>query len=388
MEPSGQPWRPLRRAAAVAALLLPSQLPVARGWDKDGHEAIGMTTMSALSSGPVMQVKRLMHGRDAVDVAAWAHKVNEKYPWTKALHFQGQPSSRCEHRTNTWRGAGADFSSCPDNRCLIQAIKHFYGGLVHQELAEIDWHGLKLTDADRVKFLINLIGDLHQPLHFGPEAIDMGRNLTVAFRGKELSLFDFWDKELTQVTIKENPGFWWGGWTHVTRTRVEFEQDSERWKKDGVLMFERWANESANFMCEKVYGLMQHPENSQPVKIDEGLYETWKRELLSRILVAGARTAIVLNALLEHRPDGDLTAGTALHEDEEDAEDRVPKNAVGRKGEIRGSKVIHGPKAAAINFGIFVVVMAIFLQAMGIFRAKNPVTQADRAKAMDAGKSI
>lgn len=67
-------------------------------------------------------MKHLMGGKDAADVAAWAHKarlffcgcglwavgiprrmgcsgvqlrqVNKKYPWTTELHFQRQPNTR------------------------------------------------------------------------------------------------------------------------------------------------------------------------------------------------------------------------------------------------------------------------------------------------------
>merc|ERR1712232_954464 len=168
----------------------------------DGHEAIGMTTMSALQNGPTAQVKRLMGGKDAVDVAAWAHKVNKKYPWTAELHFQKQPRAdgRC---------AGANLTyHCPDNRCLVNALKHFYGRLIGSEYPAIDWGaGVRLTDADCVKYLITLIGDLPQPLHLGFDDTDMGRNFTVLFCDKKMSLYDFWDRALTQAVMNDNPGF-------------------------------------------------------------------------------------------------------------------------------------------------------------------------------------
>lgn len=377
------------RSLCVFALLVPSQRQLASAWDKDGHEAVGMTTMSALEIEPTQQVKRLMHGRDAVDVAAWAHKVNTKYPWTTALHFQGQPKSRCTQKADgSWHGGGADLSECPGNRCLFSALLHFYGGLTHQDLADIDWGGLKLTDADRVKYLINLIGDLHQPLHFGPEALDMGRNMSVTFHGSTMTLFEFWDKAIIQETIREAPRFWWGGWTHVERTRIEYDMDSTKWAKDGVKMFNAWADESANFMCEKVYShISDKVDSNEPFVIGYKLFETWKKEMLSRILVAGARTAIVLNALLKHRPPGEFTNGTAVKE-LEDEEDR-PKSAKGRKAEIPiGSTVIHGPRAAGINLGISAVTWLVFLQLMKIFRGAAAVKIQDIVKAQSQGKQI
>merc|ERR1719464_1785737 len=96
-------------------------------WDKDGHEAVGMTTMSALETQAVAHVKRLMHGKDAVDVAAWAHKVNKKFPWTVDLHFQKQPAKEPGAKCKS-----ANLTLCKDNRCLVRGLKHFYGRLVNK----------------------------------------------------------------------------------------------------------------------------------------------------------------------------------------------------------------------------------------------------------------
>jgi len=364
--------------------------PAALAWDKDGHEAIGMTTMSALQNGPTAQVKRLMGGKDAVDVAAWAHKVNKKYPWTVELHFQRQPGYRC---------SGVDLTQCPGNRCLTQALKHFYGHLVNKPTANIDWpSNMKLTDADRVKYLINLMGDLHQPLHFGFDTDDMGRNVTVTFRGKSVSLYDFWDGELTQAVMKDSPGFWWGGWTHVQRTRSEYEKDSARWKKDGAEMIDKWAEESAKFACDDVYrnpttGRRLVPETGNDViRVDDNLFETWKREMFSRMLTAGARTAIVLNSVLQQREVTKLRGGTAvkeLEDEEDDSSRKVPK--VGRKADIpRGHKPVHATTALLTNLLIFVVVFGLFLALMRLWTERDPVCQADRAKVRcgDGGKKV
>eukprot|EP00929_Paragymnodinium_shiwhaense_P114868 TRINITY_DN83414_c0_g1_i1.p1 TRINITY_DN83414_c0_g1~~TRINITY_DN83414_c0_g1_i1.p1 ORF type:complete len:395 (-),score=96.98 TRINITY_DN83414_c0_g1_i1:198-1382(-) len=358
----------------------------AHAWDKDGHEAIGMTTMSALQPEPVAQVKRLMHGHDAVEVSAWAHKVNKKYPWTLELHFQRQPERRCR---------GADLSVCPDNKCLVKALNHFYGRLVNKPTVDIDWgKGIKLTDADCLKYLINLIGDLHQPMHFG---LAGEKDLMVYFRGKTVSMFDIWDSEITQATIKESPGFWWGGWTHVQRTRVEYENDGARWKKDGVQEFERWANETVEYLCDHIYKNPMTGEDMLPqlqsgnFRLSEGLFQQWKREMLSKMLVAGARTAIVLNSILAHREGMEqLHGGTAVSGVEEGDEELASgKPVAGRKSDMpRGVKPTQGFSAFGINVLIFLTTQFFFLWLMRIWRGKDKVAQADRAKhgAAEGGK--
>ena len=158
-----------------------SVLPgVVDAYDRDGHEAIGMTAMSAITGGKVLQtLKRLLRGKDAMDVAGWAHIVDDKYPWVHAFHFQRyrlDPAKypnyeqQCENLEIVTTGP-----DCENNLCLVQILKHFYGSLVFGKessktvKATFPDPSVTFTDADAVKFLINLVGDMHQPLHFIPQ---------------------------------------------------------------------------------------------------------------------------------------------------------------------------------------------------------------------------
>merc|ERR1740121_698806 len=223
----------------------------------------------------------------------------------------------------------------------------------------------------------------------------MGRNLSVNFRGKQMSMFDVWDSGITQEIMRESPGFWWSGWTHVQRTRVEYEQDGEKWKKDGVKTFDKWADETNKFLCNTVH---TNPVTGKPlwlvgsdkVVVDGSVWEIWKREMLTRMLVAGARTAIVLNAILRHREGmPELHVGTAVKGLEgEDAEDDRRVATHGRHGDI--GHAIHtaeqGWKAAGINFGIFCTTGAVFLQIMKLWQGRDAVEKANLAKHLDGGK--
>lgn len=375
-----------RFANLIAAL---ASLSPALAWDKDGHEAIGMTTMSALQNGPAAQVKRLMGGKDAVDVAVWAHKVNKKYTWTTALHYQRQPSWQCKK---------VEYSHCPGNKCLLKAVKHLYGRLVNQSSDDdqIDWgEGVKLTDADCLKYLINLLGDLHQPLHLGFDEGDIGKNTSVMFRGRSMTLFDVWDEELTQAVMKDSPGFWWGGWTHVQRTRSEFEKDNARWKAEGVKMLDEWASESLKFACEDVYRnpiskklvSEEAKEHGGVFHLDQHLFEVWKREMLSKMLVAGARTAIVLNSILLHRPD--LHGGSGVAELEGEEVEAAEHAAISRRNGHKhdpGHRHMTGFQAFTINLVVFSAVFVIFVYLMRAWTDTSAVEAATKAKAQNSGK--
>merc|ERR1712039_247134 len=180
----------------------------------------------------------------------------------------------------------------------------------------------------------------------------------------------------------------------------EFENDGAAWKKDGVALLSKWATETANYLCENVYrnpysGKQLSEEVQNGVfRLQENLYELWKREMLSKMLVAGARTAIVLNAILDQREAANLGGGTSVKEIEGEEEDNAPKiSAHGRQGENlqhmgKGVKVLQGFTAAGINVAIFIGVAVVFLQVTRMWQGTAAITQADQAKrgGGDAGK--
>jgi hypothetical protein len=185
-------------------------------FDLEAHDAIGQTATSAMDQAAIRQVKRLLGGQDPSDVAGWGHQVDDTFPAIEKLHFQPHEGTLCDN-------VASAPVKCEDNICLVEAIKHFYGRILkdegrtpekvididHRKFTSItDSKPIKFTDADAVKMLINLIGDLHQPLALGYSADDMGRNFKVKFRGKELSLYDFWDKEIGEVVRKHESNFW------------------------------------------------------------------------------------------------------------------------------------------------------------------------------------
>merc|ERR1719310_984713 len=124
---------------------------------------------------------------------------------------------------------------------------------------------------------------------------------------------------MAAAVIKDSPGFWWSGWTHVQRIRSEYDRDVARWKSDGPeKMFAAWADENSRFACDTIYKdpvtrkrITEEVFNGQ-FQIDNNLFERWKQEMLQRILLSGARTAIVLNAVLAVRGAGELHAGSEI----------------------------------------------------------------------------
>lgn len=367
-----------RRAELIWACGL---VATAAGFDIDAHDAIGQTAASAMDHEATKQVKRLLGGQDASDVAGWGHQVDDTFPGTARLHFQVHDDSAqpfcgpAESRT----------AKCEDGICLVTAIKHFYGKVLADEGRRIDYpsidyskvaKGIKFSDADAVKMLINLLGDLHQPMHVGYAGDDNGRKVQVNFQGKQMSLYDLWDKGISEVVRSQESSFWLGGWTHIRAISGEFEKDKELWKKDGPFKsFERWNAEMVSFACEKAYA---HPVTGKklagpdaehgPAAIDDAAYQVWREAWLRQILIAGERTAIVLNDILDAGGASKLQEGTQVKTKADQEKEKQKKEWDKERDQIlKAERAARG--SPHVNFGVFFTNLSIAAVVVPLFLA-------------------
>jgi len=350
------------------------------GFDIDAHDAVGQTAASAMDQAAIKQVKRLLGGQDASDVAGWGHQVDDTFPGMERLHFQVHDDS-----SQPWCGpAEKRVAKCEDNICLLTAIKHFYGKVLADEGRRMDFpkidydkaaKGVRFSDMDSVKMLINLIGDLHQPMHVGFASDNMGRNIEVIFKGKKMSLYDVWDTGISEIVRDMESNFWLGGWTHVRAVGAEFARDKELWQEEGPFKsFERWYEESVSFACREAYvnpithkPLAGPGAEAGPVNLDYTAYQAWRESFLRQILIAGERTAIVLNDILDASGAAklDKAAGVVTKADEEKEKQRQEwqkENDKILKAEraARGSPHVN-MGALMTNLSIAVVVVPLFL---------------------------
>lgn len=304
-------------------------------FDIDAHDAAGQTTASAMDQKAMKQVKRLLGGKDPGDVAGWGHSADDTYPGLEKLHFQVHDDSAAPF----CGPVESRVTKCEDNICLLAAIKHFYGKILKDEGRTIEYPnidyskvapGITFTDADSVKMLINLLGDLHQPMHVGYAGDDMGRKVQVKFKDKTMSLYDVWDKGISETVRTEEANFWLGGWTHVGRIRDEFEKDKEGWTKEGAFkMFEKWLEESIKFACDVAYANPAKPGSklagpnaeAGPIDLSGQSYMEWRSRFLRQILLAGERTAIVLNDILDASGADKLSEKTGVKTKADKAEE-------------------------------------------------------------------
>jgi len=180
----------------VRALLAGAQ--GAQAWGVKGHAAVAALAQTALSPAAQAQVGALLvddldrdgqpSGRKTLaDVASWPDEIREVAdPSTyRGWHVRANPV------------CSADSGPCTDGHCVDQLIVHYAAILADHEQSP-------RARNEALKWVVHLVGDLHQPLHSGV-AKDKGA-APVVLAGttddKHRTLHQVWDSELAAKALK------------------------------------------------------------------------------------------------------------------------------------------------------------------------------------------
>ena len=163
---------------AAAAALIPSP---ALAWGKTGHRvvaAIADTQLSGLARAHIEQI--LGRGQSLADVANWPDEM------------RSAPGEFWQKTATPWHYVtlnGTVYDHAPPEGDALEALGRFTKTLLDPNAS--------LADRQlALRFVINIVGDLHQPLHVG-KCCDRGANdVKVTWFGKPTNLHAVWDSQL------------------------------------------------------------------------------------------------------------------------------------------------------------------------------------------------
>jgi nuclease S1 len=202
------------RHGLLAFILISSLLPTQQlfAWGDQGHEIIAVIAYARLTPAVKNKVDALLAAdrdtltaADFVSRSTWADKFRDsdrsttkiRYGATRNWHFvdieiaDGNTDSACRHHPKLARGVLA--SAGPADDCLIDKIDQFFAELRNTNIA-------KTERILALKFLLHLIGDLHQPLHAADNK-DRGGNAIPVISENDTridNLHSYWDNHLVQ----------------------------------------------------------------------------------------------------------------------------------------------------------------------------------------------
>lgn len=220
------------------------------------------TRLTPTARAEVDRLLGLEPGATMASVSTWADKV--RGDGSGPLHYVSLPEGDCTYSRQR---------DCPDGQCIVEAIT-----------AKLDILRSTTSDAERLaalKWVIHLVGDIHQPLHVGL-ASDRGGNLyQVRAFGRGSNMHAVWDGELIRRRA--------GGLSRLLQDASAVSPNGVRTTDPG-----QWANESCTIRSAAGF----YPDG----RVAGPTYaEQWDSTLVAQLALAGRRLAEVLNGALPGR---------------------------------------------------------------------------------------
>ena len=155
----------------LVLLLACSAATPAWAWSKLGHQLVGELAQRHLRPDVEARVRALLAGEPDPTLAGVAY-------WADALRSDDPPRFKA---TSRWhyvnaKGGGCGFDparDCADGGCVISAIEA-------QRAILADDSQPREARRDALKFLVHLVGDVHQPLHAGDRPDSGGNGFQVS----------------------------------------------------------------------------------------------------------------------------------------------------------------------------------------------------------------
>ena len=148
------------------------------GWGKTGHRVIGIIAEENLSPEAKADITKLFGHSDLARIANWADEIKSDPAWKHA---------------NDWHYCTVldshEYRGPEDGGRAVQKVTEFTDLLKKGTLGEKD-------QKDVLRFIVHIVGDLHQPCHVG-NGTDRGANdVKVTWFREETNLHRVWDSQM------------------------------------------------------------------------------------------------------------------------------------------------------------------------------------------------
>ena len=164
-----------------AAVLLSSIAAAsAQAWGPTGHRAVGQIAERHLTPSTLAETAVLLDGAGLAQVSTWADEIRSDPAW---------------HHADPWHyinlDDGQDIATAPRNPAgdILEAIDRFSAILA-------DRSAPRGERGEALRFLVHLVGDVHQPLHAGRADDRGGNTVVVRWFGRPSKLHRVWDSDL------------------------------------------------------------------------------------------------------------------------------------------------------------------------------------------------
>ena len=172
-----------RRTATLAAAIALAVPSIANAWGQTGHRVIGEIAQEHISGKTRAEIELILGEEDLAQASTWAdeERSNPDTFWQREAgpyHYVTVPEGE------TYAEVGA-----PEEGDALSALARFTQTVR-------DPNASREEKALALKFIVHIVGDVHQPLHAGNGEDRGGNDVKVRWFGDETNLHSVWDSRL------------------------------------------------------------------------------------------------------------------------------------------------------------------------------------------------
>lgn len=187
-------------------------------WGPTGHRVVGEVAQKYLSLNTYVKVKEILKGESLAKIANWPDEIRSEpqtYSHTYVWHY------------TEWKDETDDHPETESTGMLLTSIQQHIDVLKKVDSKPED----KLFS---LKFIVHLVGDLHQPFHVG-NGLDRGGNFCkINYFKQETNLHKIWDEDMidsSKLSFSELTDFVLQGMTAEKMKQIK-SGDANDWAKE------------------------------------------------------------------------------------------------------------------------------------------------------------
>jgi hypothetical protein len=268
-------------------------------WGDEGHEVIALIARQYLNPAAARNVSALL----AADPdSLTAHTISAAATW--ADKFRDSDRDGARQRTRLWHFVDLEISAPDlDQACFGHPVSP-PGSLASEGPAQdcvvdkIDEFAAELksptTDASErivaLKFVLHLVGDMHQPLHASDDHDRGGNDKRASAAGvKAGTLHHYWDTEFVEMLGPDPKQI-----AAVLLSRIS-AGDARAWSRGTP---SDWALDSFRVAKDDAYGRLPAPNARGSFRLPDDYVAMARQDAAVQLSKAGVRLAMILNDAL------------------------------------------------------------------------------------------
>jgi S1/P1 Nuclease len=258
-------------------------------WGPEGHAIVGAIADANLSAVAKTRVTQLLQGdldaagmpsgrRNLAAVASWPDEIKATVEGKAAANWHFHESTVCDGQT----------AACVSGACADEKINDML-----RQLNSVEASARQKNEA--LKWLVHLVGDIHQPLHVGGNADRGGNAVKVSLAragGVEtgLNLHSVWDNQLAKLVLDDAE---MAAKLKSAVLPADFAPGTTaQWMSEGQQLVKSTVYTFSGFACGTALA-------SEPILLSSEYQAAAKKVIFPQLLSAGLRLAAILNQTLK-----------------------------------------------------------------------------------------